>query len=102
MQEKVYELTITIDLPEDVPSVWRKLQIRGEASLAELSRAIQESFGWSGIHKHEFVAEDKNWKATSPQYGPPEFDDTYKSEEEVCFLLSLSIQILQMARSLGH
>ena len=83
LQEKLYNLDISIDLPEDVPKIWRRLRIRGEASLAELDRALHESFGWTGVHKHEFVASDKSWKATSPQYGPPEFDESYKNEEEV-------------------
>lgn len=45
--------------------------------------AIEASFNWSGQHKHEFVAADGSWKATRPDYGPPEFDDSYANEEEV-------------------
>lgn len=81
-KSQVYELKITIDLPEGIQSIWRKVEIRGEASLVELGDAIQACFGWSGTHKHEFIAADESWKATSPQYGPPEFDDSYQNEEE--------------------
>lgn len=76
-------MKITIDLPEGVPSIWRELQIRGDASLKELGDAIEASFHWTGQHKHEFVAADGSWKATRADYGPPEFDDTYASEEEM-------------------
>lgn len=79
---QVFELRILVDLPEGMLSIWRQLEIRGEASLVELGDAIQASFGWSGSHKHEFIAADDSWKATSTQYGPPEFDDSYQDEEE--------------------
>lgn len=78
-----YALKISIDLPENTHSIWRMLEIRGEASLAELSDALLACFGWTGVHKHEFIAQDGSWKATSTQYGPPEFDETYENEEEV-------------------
>lgn len=77
------KLRITIDTPEGIPSVWRELAISGEATLTELSDALQAAFGWAGIHKHEFVGTNGSWKATDPQYGPPEFDDSYANEEEV-------------------
>ena len=80
---QAYELKVTIDLPEGMQSIWRQIVIRGEASLVELGDAIQACFGWSGTHKHEFVAADGSWKATNPQYGPPEFDESYQNEEEV-------------------
>ena len=80
---QVYSLKVTIDLPEGLQSIWRKIEIRGEASLVELGDAIQACFAWSGTHKHEWIASDNSWKATSTQYGPPEFDDYYKDEEEV-------------------
>ena len=66
-----------------MPKIWRVIRIRGEANLAELNRALEEAFGWTGNHKHEYIAEDDTWKATSPAYGPPEFDESYKNEEEV-------------------
>ena len=86
LQDKLLRLKVSIDTPETVPTIWREIAIRGEANLTELSNAIQASFGWAGIHKHEFVAADETWKATDPQYGPPEFDDSYKNEEEVVAL----------------
>ena len=79
-------LKITIDLPEGIQSIWRTLEIREEATLVELADAIQASFAWGGVHKHEFIAADDSWKATNPQYGPPEFDDSYQNEEEVISL----------------
>ena len=85
LQVQVYQLKVTIDLPEGMQSIWRKIEIRGDATLVELADAIQASFDWGGIHKHEFVAADESWKATSPQYGPPEFDDSYQNEEEASY-----------------
>ena len=87
LHSQVYQLKLTIDLPEGVQNIWRMIEIREDASLVELADAIQASFGWAGIHKHEFLAADESWKATSPQYGPPEFDDSYQNEEEVSFTM---------------
>ena len=80
---QLYKLRVAVDLPEGVPAIWRDIRIRGGASLSEVGDAIQASFHWSGQHKHEFVAADGSWKATQPDYGPPEFDDSYANEEEV-------------------
>lgn len=97
---QLYRLKIAIDLPEGVPSIWREVQIRGEASLTEVGDAIEASFHWSGQHKHEFVAADGSWKATRADYGPPEFDESYASEEEVHFSFS-SYPELRLCHELG-
>ena len=95
---QLYKLRVTIDLPEGVPAIWRDIQIRGSASLSEVGDAIQASFHWSGQHKHEFVAADGSWKATQPDYGPPEFDDSYANEEEVRFsAFGVGIPVAQCA-----
>ena len=89
VQDTLYKLKISVDTPEGVSTIFRELAIPGSASLTELNDAILAAFGWAGVHKHEFVAASGAWKATDPQYGPPEFDDSYRSEEEVNSILDL-------------
>ena len=37
------------------PLIWRRLLVRSDSTIAELHRALQIAFGWSGEHLHRFV-----------------------------------------------
>jgi len=50
----VHQLQVT--LAEVHPPIWRRLQLRSAASLAQLHEAIQVAFGWQGYHLHVFEA----------------------------------------------
>ncbi|MEX2553505.1 MAG: plasmid pRiA4b ORF-3 family protein [Actinomycetota bacterium] len=48
----IYQLKIT--LRDIKPPVWRRVQVLGSSSLAELHTVIQAAFGWWDYHLHEF------------------------------------------------
>ncbi len=48
---QMYQLKVT--LPH--LSVWRRLLVRGDASLALLHAAIQVAMGWTNSHLHQFI-----------------------------------------------
>lgn len=45
------------------PSVWRRLLVPGDCSLAELHFIIQQSMGWSNKHLHCFYIEGENYSS---------------------------------------
>jgi hypothetical protein len=50
----VHQLKLTLDEVE--PLVWRRVQLRSSATLAELHEVIQAVMGWEGYHLHAFHA----------------------------------------------
>ncbi len=51
----VYRLLITL---RDVrPAVWRRIELRGDTTLAILHRIMQITMGWTASHLHAFVVE---------------------------------------------
>lgn len=37
------------------PAIWRRIQVPGDCTLAQLHRVIQRSMGWSDSHIHQFL-----------------------------------------------
>lgn len=58
--KNVYQFKIT--LKNIKPSVWRCIQVPENYSFWDLHVAIQDSFGWSDFHLHEFTTIDNNYK----------------------------------------
>ena len=52
IQKSVYQLKITIK--DTKPSIWRRILVPSDATFWELHIAIQDSFGWTDSHLHEF------------------------------------------------
>jgi hypothetical protein len=50
--KRIYQLKIT--LKGSRPPIWRRLQLRGDITLAALHRSIQALMGWEDCHLHEF------------------------------------------------
>lgn len=48
-------LTVRLDLEEAKPPIWRRLELRGDLTLAEVHRIIQVSFDWLDYHLHRFA-----------------------------------------------
>ena len=60
-------LQIKVSLLEVDPPIWRRLLVRGDASLGMLHRIIQIAMGWYDQHLHEFIYKENI-------YGPPDPD----------------------------
>ena len=62
----VHELTITLLGVE--PPVWRRVQVRSDATLSRVHGDIQAVMGWTNSHLHQFEIGDL-------RYGSPDPDD---------------------------
>lgn len=49
----IYQIKVT--LKNSKPSVWRRIQVRSDATLGELHAIIQTAMGWSNSHLHHFI-----------------------------------------------
>ncbi len=54
-ERAVYQLKVSVDGIR--PPIWRRLQIREDATLPQLHQALQVLFGWLDYHLHEFVSD---------------------------------------------
>jgi DNA invertase Pin-like site-specific DNA recombinase len=63
----VHQLKVTLEEVE--PLVWRRLQLKSAATLADLHVAIQVAFGWEDYHLHVFTA---RWGERYGHEGRPE------------------------------
>ena len=49
----VYQLKVTL---EDIePPIWRRIQVKGDATLFKLHKIIQLAMGWEDYHLHQFI-----------------------------------------------
>jgi len=72
-QAKIYQLKIT--LRDMRPSIWRRVQVRSDVTLAKLHRIVQTAMGWYDSHLHQFIVGDT-------YYGVPSIDDLSEVEDE--------------------
>src|SRR5262245_49755133 len=49
----IYQIKVT--LRDFKPFVWRRIQVRSDATLGELHAIIQMAIGWSNSHLHHFI-----------------------------------------------
>lgn len=56
------------------PLIWRRVLVRGDATIAELHEVLQLAFGWSGEHLHRFGVHGTEY-GISYQGGPGFRDD---------------------------
>lgn len=61
----IYQLRVT--LPGIAPPIWRRIQVSGNYSLAQLHRVLQVVMGWENYHLYMFRIGRK-------KYGPPDPD----------------------------
>jgi len=60
----IYLLKVTLDGIK--PPIWRRIQVRGDASLFKLHKIIQASMGWEDYHLHQFIVGEDYYASPSP------------------------------------
>ena len=60
--QRIYQLHVA--LLDIEPTVWRRLWVPGNLKLSRLDRVIQEAFGWTNSHLHEFTIQDERYGIT--------------------------------------
>ncbi|MEX0806068.1 MAG: plasmid pRiA4b ORF-3 family protein [Candidatus Binatia bacterium] len=70
---QIYQLKISL---RDIrPTIWRRLQVRGDVTLAKLHRIIQAAMGWYDSHLHQFIVGETC-------YGVPSREDLSEVKDE--------------------
>jgi hypothetical protein len=57
-----YVLRVSIAFSD--PLIWRRIQVPGESTLAQLHDVIQQSMGWSDSHVHQFLVGKISYEPT--------------------------------------
>jgi hypothetical protein len=70
--QRIYQLHVA--LLDITPVIWRRLWIPGTLKLSKLDRVIQEAFGWTNSHLHEF-------RVAGERYGMTEIDGMDDDED---------------------
>ena len=69
----IYQLKVT--LRGSKPPIWRRLQVPGQTTLAELHLMIQAAMGWYNCHLHSFTIDDINYTMPDPDWEDLESED---------------------------
>ena len=72
----IYQLKVT--LKGCRPPIWRRVQVRGSTTLAQLHWVIQLSMGWTNSHLHSFDIQGVEYGEPMPDLG---FDDLGMRDE---------------------
>lgn len=67
----VYHLKVSLEGIE--PTIWRRLQVPGNANLGWLHAVIQVAMGWTNSHLHQFVVGKRSY--SDPRHGLEDFAD---------------------------
>jgi len=86
----IYQIKVT--LKESRPSIWRRIQVRSDATLGVLHAIIQMAMGWTNSHLHHFiVGKSPNLRfigAPSSNEGDDLMDE--ENEDEIMIIRVLS------------
>ncbi len=80
--EAVYQLKVTLDGIK--PSIWRRIQVRGDITLFKLHKILQVVMGWQDHHLHQFVINGECYSVISIEADM--LGDDFKDEKK--FLLN--------------
>jgi DNA invertase Pin-like site-specific DNA recombinase len=70
--QTVYQLKITL---RDIrPPIWRRVQVRGDATLGHLHWVIQFAMGWTNSHLHSFSIQGVEYSMLMPDLGLDDLD----------------------------
>ncbi|MDA3956102.1 plasmid pRiA4b ORF-3 family protein [Oceanispirochaeta sp.] len=75
-------LTLKITLSDLPGTVWRRIRVSGQMTLAQFHAVLQKSMGWWDLYNHRFEQAGQFW-------GHPGSEDQPVLPEEECLLLSL-------------
>ncbi len=86
-EHKKFLYTIKIELVGSEPLIWRRILIPSDTTFFALHIAIQDSFGWTDSHLHQFhtktpYGRDRDYIIISFPYPDPEFNDEVKPRDE--------------------
>jgi hypothetical protein len=68
----IYQIKVT--LKGSKPPIWRRMQVAGETTLAQLHRILQRVMGWEGYHLYQFVVGGR-------EYGDPSILEEMEGED---------------------
>lgn len=88
-----YVLQLSIAFSD--PLIWRRIQVPGDFTLAQLHQVIHKAMGWTGSYVHQFLVGKICYEPTGTTSGPREtkrFDEKfyklYTIEEDMNFLFT--------------
>lgn len=67
MPTTIHRLKITLRSVR--PPIWRRIEVRSEIALGELSDLLEAAMGWFGGHLHSFEADDVSYETNDPDEG---------------------------------
>ncbi len=71
--ELIYQLRIA--LTRIKPPIWRRVQVPGEITLAQLHQVIQTAMGWQDYHMHEFAVKPGKVDITTDDFRRAQTND---------------------------
>ena len=74
--QSIYQLKIT--LKDCRPPIWRRVQVSGDTTLAQLHWVIQTSMGWTDSHLHSFTIRGAEFGVPMPEF---DFDEMELRDE---------------------
>lgn len=78
---QIYQIKVT--LKNSKPSIWRRIQVRSDATLGELHAIIQMAMGWTNSHLHQFIIGKRPNLVFIGAQDPYEDDDMADEDEIV-------------------
>jgi hypothetical protein len=76
-ESPVFQLKIT--LQKSKPPIWRRIQVRGNITLAKFHQILQTVMGWTDSHLHQFIVDGVYYGIHDPDWADLEI----KSERRV-------------------
>ncbi len=69
----IYQIKVTLE--NSKPSIWRRILVRSDVTLARLHRILQVVMGWGDYHLHQFIVGQTYFGEPHPDYGSEMYDE---------------------------
>jgi hypothetical protein len=73
-KQLAYQLKVTLRYSK--PPIWRRLVVRGNATLGELHDVLQIAMGWTNSHLHQFRVGEEYYGTPHPEWDADVRDET--------------------------